>query len=602
MSRLNFGITVAATDNTQSAFRRAMSGIQGLARLAAKPIEIPLRVGRAGLGIMRDVQLGLRPLIAGIEGVLARGSSFSTIEKSFANLSRTVGDDTRQLSGSLVDAANGTLTHARAMEIANRAMAGGINVSKQLPIILDFASKKAVTTGIAFETAVDQMVTGLIRQSPAILDNFGLMQDGMDGVAAAFDSMNGKGAFNALSASSRKAEFMRQAMDEIKSSLARMGVSGREVAFSYAAAKASVSDMVDRLAKAITGSKAVEESLISVATVIRGFSEHFESGGTLKQVFFGKGGKNGLLGIVGSFFEDVADILVGKLEQAATRLMSTFWSAVNEFGTPAVSAAESAAQSNKSKKGDRPSPFGIIERLQAAFGFWRAGLQDKGQWPFGDGGNGGAGIYPAAATPRGAFPATENALARFDAAFGPRGRDALGKRRPPIVMDRQKDAPLTDRGLNMRYGERNLLEREIKKIEAQAARDARRMAAEQVREARRQGNDIDQEALEKEIREKLIQERTRKQRARLAEVEEEIERTWEWINRRGRGPGQPARGGGVPAAGGAAAAIADAAKTAKDGFGDLGDRFDKLIEIGGAILSALTGGDRQLAAVGGARA
>jgi len=87
-SDLNFGLRISAQDDTQSALRSAASGLAAFARTAIKPIEIPLQIARSSLGLFRDIDLGLRPLISGIDSFITRGSGLDAIQKSFVGLAR----------------------------------------------------------------------------------------------------------------------------------------------------------------------------------------------------------------------------------------------------------------------------------------------------------------------------------------------------------------------------------------------------------------------------------------------------------------------------------------------------------------------------------
>ncbi len=632
MSQLAFGINISATDNTQSALSRAAGGISSLARFAAKPITIPFKVAQSGLGFLRDVQLGLRPLLAGIEGLVDRGARLGTIEKTFSALTKTVGDDTQQMAQSLVDASNGTLTLQRAMELANDSMERGVNVTRELPTILDFASKKAIATGVSFDSAAEQIVKGISRQSTALLENFGLMRGGTEGIAEAFDKIHGEGAFAVLAPAAKRAEFIRQAMEQIRASMGRMGLHGKEVAFTYAAAKSRLSDMVDKLAAAIAGSEAFSEAMKGVESILSGITQHFERGGSFFEIMFGKGDSLGLMGIFAGVFEDIADMMADKLFEALRKVPSILAKAMGALLSGGGGGDDAGDGPGAGGDGLFRRIIGLWQRgndemfggvdaggggsfLSRVPSLWRRGMDDMygpSAPPFFGAGFGmGLGFPNAPPAPpdrNGYFSITRARIRAFERVFGNPDVDAQGRAIPPTIIDRMREAPLTERGEAMRRGERTLLEREIRKQEAHAARDAKRQVASLVREARRKGIDLDFEFTEQQTREALIGERTAKQRRRIEEINAEIERTEEIKRRRDaantklRGADQDAIRENAEQGKLLVSAWNAAFKDSLDGSARrIESLITELISAGNGILSVLGVGERELAVIGGRR-
>jgi hypothetical protein len=56
-------LKISAQDDTRSGLNSVLSNISSLARGAIKPITIPLQIARGGLGLLRDIQMGLLPTI-----------------------------------------------------------------------------------------------------------------------------------------------------------------------------------------------------------------------------------------------------------------------------------------------------------------------------------------------------------------------------------------------------------------------------------------------------------------------------------------------------------------------------------------------------------
>lgn len=616
MSELSFKIRIGAEDDTRSAVQSATSGFRTFFQSISKPITAPLKALQGGLGFLRDLSLvggavvsGIQAVTSGIDQLIERGSAMSVTRKSFESLTRTLPGQADTLAKSFVDASNGTLTYRRAMELANRATASGINITRDLPTILDFASKKAISTGTSFDLASEQLITGLARQSAAWLDNFGILNDGMDGVKRTFDRVEGKGAFDSLTPAAQKAEFIRQAMNDIRAQQSKIGLSGREAAFQYAKLKNHITDAVDGLTEAIAASESFREAMEGVNEIIVGIKDHFSADGSFADLLFGKGQSDGILGIVAAVFEDIGSLAAEGFRKAFKSTIDNITGILRSLVPSADTVAPGVPTSQPtSQPASQSSTDGWtlwLLNVKRWWSLWKsgaAGLGDGGPGGAGgvggQGGTGGGGFSGSSGSR--AFSATRKAIDQFKSDFQRKDRDASGKVIPPWLLDRVKDAPLTEKGETDRQLQRNLIDREIRKREAEAARDARKMAAQQVREARKAGYDVDREIIEKEIREKLIRERTDDLRAQRRRIDEEINRTWEWWHRRGRiNPNDPQAGAG---AGGGAQGQGAAGNVATVKSPSMEAKMDSLIARVDAVGAALGVADARIAAVGGRRA
>jgi hypothetical protein len=306
MTQLNFGIRIGARDDSQGALRGALSGFRSFARTISKPIVIPIRIGRRGLALARDINLGLAPIVRGLDRIIERGTGLEVVRKSFESLTGKGSQQAGMLARRLVQAASGTIRLAKAMQIANRAMGSGISFD-QLLVAMDFISKKSITTGKNAEQAIEKVITGLSRGSTLFLDDFGILVDGIDGVKRAFNSIKGAGAWESLGPAAQKAETIRQAIVEMRGQMGRLGVSGKETVFTFQAIKNQIGDAVDKLFMAIGKSRALKNALQGIRDVIGGMMKHFGEGGSLMDVLFGKqGGKSG--GLFGFLKAGVLDL------------------------------------------------------------------------------------------------------------------------------------------------------------------------------------------------------------------------------------------------------------------------------------------------------
>ncbi|MFH1417261.1 MAG: hypothetical protein ABII12_03125 [Planctomycetota bacterium] len=338
MSELNFGIRIGARDDSQGILRGALSGFQSFARTVARPITIPLRVAGKGLAILRDINLGLAPIVRGLDNIIERGTGLEVVRKSFESLTGTGGRQAEQLARQMVQAANGTLRYAKAMQIANRALSSGLNI-QQILTTLDFISKKAITTGISAETAIDKVITGLARGSVLFLDDFGLVVDGLEGITRAYDGIKGAGAFDDLGPAAQKAAIVNQAITEMRQQLGRIGVTGNETIFIWQGLKNQMGDAVDKLFMAVGRSESLKNVLKGARDVVAGMVKHLEGGGSLGDLLWGKeGGKSGgLFGFLKAGILDLGEVLgrgiLGGLLKGVSQLPALFdfgWQKIKE--------------------------------------------------------------------------------------------------------------------------------------------------------------------------------------------------------------------------------------------------------------------------------
>lgn len=342
MSKMRFGIELLATDRTQNVFRSAIGNAQRAARAIARPITIPIKVAQVGMGFLRDFNLGLRPLIAGIDSLVTRASGLQAVQQSFEALSGRGAERAAGLARWLQEASNGVLRLNEAMAIANRGLAAGLN-ARQIGSIFDFATKKAVSIGESPAALIENLVEAIATGKTRALDDLGLLREGVEGVAAAFDKVNGSGAFGRLSESAKVAKVAAQVIVEMRQQQAGLNISGNEIVFTWQRIKTSIGDAVDSLMKSIMRSKALKEVLEGTRDTLGRLEAYFDKGGTLKGLLFGEKGGSGLVGVAGAALLDAGKNLGRAL---AAQLLDAGAALVEGLGRAlggAIDAAEAAA-------------------------------------------------------------------------------------------------------------------------------------------------------------------------------------------------------------------------------------------------------------------
>jgi len=107
-----------------------------------------------------------------------QGAQVKRLEDSFTSLSAAAGTSGEQLLSALNKAARGTVSNTDLILSANRAMMLGLGAdSEQLANLLEVAAFRGRAMGLSTTQAFNDIVTGVGRASPMILDNLGIVID-----------------------------------------------------------------------------------------------------------------------------------------------------------------------------------------------------------------------------------------------------------------------------------------------------------------------------------------------------------------------------------------------------------------------------------------
>ena len=110
---MTFGLRLTSQDDTQSGLRSAFSGFASFVAKVAKPITIPLQLARGGLGLLRDINMGLMPAVHAFDSLVTKGSALEAIQKSFRSLTGRSAADAERMATKLVMASGGLLDDAK---------------------------------------------------------------------------------------------------------------------------------------------------------------------------------------------------------------------------------------------------------------------------------------------------------------------------------------------------------------------------------------------------------------------------------------------------------------------------------------------------------
>ena len=145
--------------------------------------------GVKGFGASLSSVIGTAAMVAGaIAGVSVaikevieaakEGAAFQRMEEASASLARSLDADMSEILSALREASLGMVSDFDLMQAASRAMMLGVSAdSEQLAQLMEVAALRGRAMGISTTQAFNDIVTGIGRASPMILDNLGIVVD-----------------------------------------------------------------------------------------------------------------------------------------------------------------------------------------------------------------------------------------------------------------------------------------------------------------------------------------------------------------------------------------------------------------------------------------
>ena len=116
------------------------------------------------------------PLVALGGFAIKSGAELESLQISFGNLTKQVGIDTDKLMKAMRETSKGTISDTNLILSANKAMSLGVGSSiEDINTLMEIARVKGRNMGLTMEQAFNDIVTGIGRGSPMILDNLGIV-------------------------------------------------------------------------------------------------------------------------------------------------------------------------------------------------------------------------------------------------------------------------------------------------------------------------------------------------------------------------------------------------------------------------------------------
>lgn len=265
-------IGIEATNNASGPIGQVQNSLRGLEGAAGAATQ-----GLTGIGTA--IGVGAIAALAGQVGAavveLARlGGAVQAVGTSFEGLASRAGAVPAQLLASLKAASNGTINEYNLMLAANKALLLGVaDTSEEMGALMQIAQSRGRAMGLSVTQAFNDLVTGLGRVSPLILDNLGITVD-LERVNNEYAASIGKTAA-ALTEQERKQALVNSVMAEA-ANIDTSNVEG--MASSFERAQASIDNMKAALGELF--GPAVAKVAETIANAVTGAVELVKIDGT----------------------------------------------------------------------------------------------------------------------------------------------------------------------------------------------------------------------------------------------------------------------------------------------------------------------------------
>lgn len=195
-----------------------------------------------------------------------QGANITRLENSFQSLTAIAGQSGDELFSALDKAARGTVSNTELILSANRAMMLGLGSdAEQLSSLLEVAAFRGRAMGLSTTQAFNDIVTGVGRASPLILDNLGIVIDAEQTYQAYADSIGiAKGE---MTKAQKTQALLTRVIEEGNRQMAEAGGLTDDTAASYERLNAQAKNYFDMLKK---------DAGEALAPVAEGLSQMFE--------------------------------------------------------------------------------------------------------------------------------------------------------------------------------------------------------------------------------------------------------------------------------------------------------------------------------------
>jgi len=177
-------VIITAVNRSKKVFTDARKGVEDYGKAAKETNEknkdfndgLKALAGKAAMVAGAIVAAGAAVKVA--FDFAEEGAKINRLGQSFDDLSNSYGKDSNEILSALQRASQGSIKNTDLMLSANRAMMLGVTKdADKMAKLLEIAAFKGRAMGLSTQQAFNDIVTGIGRASPMILDNLGIVVD-----------------------------------------------------------------------------------------------------------------------------------------------------------------------------------------------------------------------------------------------------------------------------------------------------------------------------------------------------------------------------------------------------------------------------------------
>ena len=266
MAQSNLDILINATDNASPALRSVGSAAMELNSGVSSMAGV-----MQGLAATAMVTMAASAARATVDLAAMAGRS-QMVEAAFRQMAGAASQNADDMLSALQRASNGTVDAYDLMLAANRSMTLGVTSStSELAGLMQFASQRARALGMDTGQAFDDLVVGIGRNSPKILDNLGISLTDIEKAQTAYAASVNK-TVKELNDQDQKQALVNATLAAAKSGLANMPADTNNAAIAVMQLNAAWDDF--KVAIGETLGPDITSALQGVTSVINTAKEH----------------------------------------------------------------------------------------------------------------------------------------------------------------------------------------------------------------------------------------------------------------------------------------------------------------------------------------
>jgi len=237
-------ILIAARNQAKGPLAELRGDLQGIDSEAAKLSQgLAAFAGAAGIAALAA---GVAKVASSVAELARASAEVQRVGTAFNSLAEQAGSSGSAMLGALQQAAAGTIANKDLMLAANRAILLGVaDTASEMEQLLQVASARGKAMGLSTTQAFSDIITGIGRMSPLILDNLGIVTGG-EKVFTQYAESIGKTA-DTLSDAEKKQALLNSVVASSRDIVKANAESGEDLAAKFERMDASIQNAKDAL-------------------------------------------------------------------------------------------------------------------------------------------------------------------------------------------------------------------------------------------------------------------------------------------------------------------------------------------------------------------